>query len=313
MDCILMGTGGMMPMPFRLLTSLMVRTSGRNYMFDAGEGTQIGLKQAKPGLRAMRMIAITHLHADHCLGLPGILMLRAQMEQPEPLTIVGPPGISRFVQSVRDSIDFYVNYPIDFVEWTDTAGTIAWADEFVTLFWAPMKHSIFCLGYRLEEKSRPGKFNIRAAQELNIPEGPLWGRLQRGETIQLANGKRIKPEQVLGPTRPGRVVSFIVDTRPNKSVTELCGNADLTFIEGMFLNELQTEAEDKGHLTAHEAAFLTKSAQSKRVVLVHFSPRYQNSDLLLLQEEAQKVNENVQIGRSGIKYQVPLPEESADT
>lgn len=309
MDCILLGTGGMMPMPFRLLTSLIVRKGGRNYMFDAGEGTQIGLKIAKPGLRALRMIAITHLHADHCLGLPGILMLRAQMENPEPLTIVGPPGIANFVNSVRDSIDFYVNYPIEFIEWHDNADDIAYQDHEIVLYWAPVKHSIFCLGYRLEEPVRPGKFHTGAAQTLEIPKGPFWSQLQNGQTITLPDGRIISPEQVLGPPRSGRAISFVVDTRPTDSVVRLCRNVDLAFVEGMFKQELQAEAEEKGHLTAVEAARLTRESGSKRVVFVHLSPRYQTVDLPYILNEARLEYEHVEMGKESVKYVVSLPED----
>ncbi|MCI0514214.1 ribonuclease Z [candidate division KSB1 bacterium] len=307
MDCILLGTGGMMPMPYRWLTSLMVRLNGSIYQFDAGEGVQIMLKQAQWGIKALRMLAITHLHADHCLGLPGLLMFRAQNEAPPPLTLIGPPGLGHFVQTVRDSLDFYINYPLSFIEWSPTAGALAYQDENVKLFWAPLQHSIFCLGYRLEEHPRPGKFHAARASALNIPVGPLWGKLQHGEMIQLSSQETITPAQVLGPPRRGRHLSFIVDTRPTPAIGELCRATDITFIEGMFGDELQAEAIAKGHLTCREAAALTHTAGVDRTILVHFSPRYRTADLAQLLAEAESQHPAVEIGRALQPYAIPLP------
>ena len=121
MECILLGTGGMMPMPHRLLTSLAVRVGGRCYLFDGGEGVQIGAKRTHLGMRGLTVIAISHLHADHCLGLPGLLMLRAQLPNPAPLTILGPPGISRFINQNHELLGYYTNYPIRIIEWQDGA------------------------------------------------------------------------------------------------------------------------------------------------------------------------------------------------
>jgi len=295
-------------MAFRGVTSLVVRHAGCNYLFDAGEGTQVALKKAKPGLKALRLIAVTHLHADHCLGIPGLLMLRAQMDAPGPLTIVGPPGIANFIHAVRQTIEFYINFEIQFIEWAPGATDLAYQDEHIDLSWAPLEHSIVCLGYRFTEHQRPGKFQPENARALNIPEGPLWSTLQQNAPIQLADGTSITPEQVLGLPRRGRIVSFVVDTRPTETIQTLCVNSDIAFIEGMFLNKLAPEAREKGHLTASEAARLTKQANVRRTVLVHFSPRYRNTELEALLTEARLENEQVEVGQELGKYEVPLPD-----
>jgi len=305
LECFLLGTGGMAPMPYRLLVSLAVRLKGAVYLFDAGEGTQLGWKKSRLGVRGTRLIAVSHLHADHCLGLPGIMMLRSQMEQPEPLTILGPPGIERFVLENRAVLDFYINYPVHFIEWKESAGDLAFEDEHARIFWQPMRHTRFCLGYRFEERDRPGPFSPEKALRLKVPRGPLWGKLQRGESVALPGGRMVSPGQVLGPPRRGRHVAYVVDTRPNKGIYRLCKDVDVAFIEGMFLSEHAEQAGEKGHMTVPEASAIAARAGAARAVLVHVSPRYKDEDLESLEKEARKRFENARVGRDGEVYSIP--------
>ena len=299
----------MTPLPNRLLTALAVRLDGRTYLFDAGEGTQIGWKRAQLGLRGFTLLAVTHLHADHCLGIPGLLMLRAQMDDPEPLTVVGPPGIRTFLHETQKALGFYLNYPVHFIEWSDAAEYLAYQDGRVRLFWRPLKHTQFCLGYRLEERERPGKFNPGRAVQLGIPKGAFWGKLQAGEEITLENGKAIRPDQVLGPARRGRHLAYVVDTRPVKALYELCHKADITFIEGMFSPEDAEHAEAKSHLTVVEAARIARRAEVRRAVLVHISPRYGDEELGHLEEKALETFEGAVLGRELTLYSVPYAED----
>jgi ribonuclease Z len=308
MECVLLGTGGMMPMPDRLLASLAVRLGGYCYIFDAGEGVQLGLKRTRLGMGGLTVVAITHLHADHCLGLPGLLMLRAQMDQPGPLTILGPPGIAQFVQQNQEALRFHVNYPLRFVEWQKTATDVAYQDHLVRIRWQPLEHTCFCLGFRLEERDRPGKFHPLQAQALGVPEGPLWGRLQRGETVALTSGEAIRPDQVMGPPRRGRHLCYAVDTRPCTALDELCQEVDLAFIEGMFRLEDSRHADAKQHLTVAEAAGIAFRARVKRAVLVHISPRYTVEDLPDLESEARNHFAKTDIGRDFDRYPVPYAE-----
>lgn len=305
MDCILLGTGGMMPLPDRLLTSLAVRLEGRIYLFDAGEGAQLGWKRAQLGLRGFNLLAVTHLHADHCLGVPGLLMLRAQMDDPEPFTVIGPPGVKSFLLETRKALGFHLNYPLQFIEWSDNGESLAYQDDLVRLFWEPLKHTQFCLGYRLEERERPGKFNPGRAVHLGVPKGPLWGMLQAGQEIVLNGGQAIRPDQVLGPARSGRRLAYVVDTRPAKALYKLCRNADIAFIEGMFSPEDEEHAAAKGHLTVVEAAKLAGRAGVRQAVLVHISPRYSNEDLVRLEGKAQEVFAQATLGRDLALYAVP--------
>ncbi len=296
-----------MPMPYRFLTSVAVRHQGQLYLFDAGEGWQINLKKAKLGIKSLRLVAISHLHADHCLGLPGLLMLRAQVTDPGTLTILGPPGIARFVAQVRELLSFFINYQINFVEWDDAGSEVAYEDELVRIRWGPLEHSTLCLGYRFEEHPRPGKFKPEAAQTLGVPEGPLWGKLQHGDQVILESGITIMPDQVAGPARPGRHICYAVDTRPNRSLDKLCQGVDAAFLEGMFLPEDHEEAEEKMHMTVVEGAQVAANAGARFSVLVHISPRYVEEDLQKLTGAVQKF-EVVKIGRDLDRYSIPYRE-----
>lgn len=286
-----------MPMPTRLLTSLAIRLEGNIYLFDAGEGTQLGLKQAHLGVRGLTLLAVTHLHADHCLGIPGLLMLRAQLENPGPLTVLGPPGIEEFVRQNRKLLEFHLNFPLHFIEWSQNCPEPAYQDDRVRIFWHPLRHTRFCLGYRLEESARPGKFDPRQARKLHVPQGPLWSKLQRGEAVTSTDGRSILPEQVLGPPRRGRHIAYVVDTRPAKGIYRLCQNVDLAFLEGMFSPEHAEHAAAKGHLTVDDAARIAGRAGVHKAVLVHISPRYDEAALEQLQTAAQKRFQEVVIGR----------------
>jgi ribonuclease Z len=309
MECILLGSGGMMPMPYRLLTSLAVRLNGKIYMFDAGEGTQLGLKKTKIGIRGLNVLAVSHLHADHCLGIPGIMMLRSQMQEPEPLTIIGPHGITKFVQQTRENLEFFINFPINFVEWSSDLNEVAYEDDQVRIFWHPLEHSRFCLGYRLEELDRPGKFKPHLAASIGIPKGSLWGKLQQGKSITLEGGREISSEEVLGQPRRGRRVAYVVDTRPSKGLYRLCQDVDIAFMEGMFLPEHSEHAEAKGHLSVVDAARIAGRAGVNRAVLVHISPRYSNDELPLLAEAAKSRFEGAEMGEDFRVYRVPLPDD----
>ncbi len=308
MECVLLGSGGMMPLPNRALTSLAVRLQGYFYLFDAGEGCQINLKKTGLGIKPLRVIAVSHLHGDHCLGVPGLLMMRAQVDDPGSLTILGPPGIERFVSQLRELLGFFINYPIQFVEWHEASSELAYEDDLVRILWAPLKHSALCLGYRLEEHPRPGKFRPEAAKALGVPQCPLWGRLQQGESVTLADGTAISPGQVLGPARPGRHICYAVDTRPVQSLYRLCEDVSVAFLDGMFLPDHAAEAEAKGHMTVDDAARIALRARARRAVLVHISPRYTEEDVKILAEAAAKRFPLAEMAGDLNWYTVPYPD-----
>ncbi len=318
MECVLLGTGGMMPMPGRPLTSVAVRTGGSVYLLDCGEGTQVPYKAQHVGMRALRMVALTHLHADHCLGLPGVLMLRSQMEEASPLTIVGPVGIERFTRNVIRDLACRITFRLDFVELDPRDSSAepdkksplptAYIDDLVTLHWLPLRHSVFCVGYRLEEHQRPGKFSIDAAQKLDIRPGPLFGRLQAGETVTLPDGRTIEPAQVCGPPRSGRHMAFCTDTAPCPNLYRVLSKVDLAFLEGMFLPEHAAEAVQKKHLAVSDSARIAERSGARETILVHLSPRYDNRQARQVDEVAGAVAPNVRRGRNGERFEIKLPD-----
>jgi ribonuclease Z len=277
-------------------------------LFDAGEGIQLALKKGGLGIRALDAVVITHLHADHVLGLPGIMMFRAQNENPGPLTIIGPPGIGRFLRNTVKDLHYHINFRYDIIEWSEESGSDAWSWNGVTLKWDTLEHSTFCLGYRLEEPNRPGRFDLDRAIRLGVPEGPLFGRLQAGETVVTDKGREVRPEEVLGASRRGRVVTYATDTRPCEGLVRLMARADLAFVEGMFALEHQSDATEKGHMTASEAAVAATQAKPDRLVLVHISPRYGMEDEKTLEQEAKAHFERAEVARALGVYAIPLPD-----
>jgi ribonuclease Z len=304
----------MMPMPRRRLTSAAVRLGGWVYLFDCGEGTQVPYKELHLGLRPLRVVAVSHLHADHCLGLPGLLMLRAQMPDPEPLLILGPPGLRRFLRHVREDLAIFINFEIEVREWSPPArpeDDLAYEDELLRLRWRPLLHSTLCLGYRLEEQARPGRFDPAAAAALGVPFGPLRGRLQAGEAVTLPDGRVIEPGEVLGPARRGRRVAFVTDTAPCPSLAPLLAETDVAFLEGMFLPEHREEAASKKHMSVDQAAQAARAAGVDRLVLVHISPRYEGAQVKELAAEAAQHHGRSEVARDGQSFEVPLPPDPA--
>lgn len=296
-------------MPERLPTSVLVRRDGHMMMFDAGEGIQLALKRGALGIRALDAVAITHLHADHVLGLPGVLMFRAQSDPTEPLTVIGPPGIERFVQHTLEDLHYHLNFDIEFVEWREGAPATAWRWHDAALFWHELEHSTFCLGYRLEEPPRPGKFSTEKAHALGIPTGPSYGKLQSGQDIiHPTTGEIVRPRDVLGHPRRGRIVAYCTDTRPCDGLSTAIAGADLAFVEGMFGPEHETEASEKKHMTVLEATRAAKNAGASRVVLVHISPRYALSEEVRLEAQARTVLPSCSVGTALSCYEIPLPD-----
>jgi ribonuclease Z len=314
MECLLVGTGGMMPLPERHLNALWVRVGGAGYLVDCGEGTQVAMKQWRTGFRALTALAITHLHGDHVLGIPGVLMCRTHAEATEPLVVLGPVGVRRFIENTIADLRYRVGFPLRFVEIDVDAlsrakePALVHEDEHVRIFALPLAHGTPCLGYRLEEPPRPGKFNPAAARSAGVPEGPLWGRLQQGETVTTPDGREVRPAEVLGPARRGRSCALVTDTVPTKNVYRLAGDVDVAFLEGMFLERDFDQTDDKAHMTAAKAARIGRDAGARRTVLVHLSPRYTRDDLAALGAEARAENDTAEVGRDGARYEIPLPD-----
>jgi ribonuclease Z len=215
-------------------------------------------------------------------------MLSSQVDRDDPLYIIGPPKIAEYIEFNRRVLDMYINYEI-IVQEISSPGIVYKGDGFhVRCF--PLSHTKPCYGYTLEEDKRPGEFHPQKAQELNIPMGKLWGKLQKGETIQTQDGRNISPEDVMGPPRQGRKFSFVTDTLPVPEISTHIIGSDLFICEGMFGKELTEDAHAKKHMTAEEAAKIAASSTGvKKLALIHYSPRYTEYELKKILDEAQAV------------------------
>ena len=288
LEVFILGTGGMMPLPNRYLTSMLLRREGDLFLFDCGEGTQVSLRKLNLRWKKISVILISHTHADHVTGLPGILMLSSQVDRSEPLYIIGPPKIKDFVELTRSVLDMYINY--DIVVKEVSKGGIVFSGEGYRIRSFPLTHSKPCFGYTLEEDQRPGEFNPERAKELLVPKGPLWSKLQGGNDVALEDGTTVSPEMVLGPPRSGRKISFVTDTLFTQDIAAHVSGSDLLICEGMFHQDLEKSAREKKHLTALQAAAIAESAGGVgKLGLIHYSPRYTERDLKLLLNEARSL------------------------
>lgn len=303
MEAFILGCGGMMPLPYRHLTSVLLRREGNLFLFDCGEGTQVSLRRLNLKWKKIDAIFISHTHADHVTGLPGILMLTSQVDRTEPLYIYGPPKIKEYVETSRKVLDMYINYPIVVQEITAPCVVHSGKDFYIRAF--PLEHTKTCVGYTLEELDRPGEFNPQKAQELGVPVGPLWAQLQQGFEVKAADGTTVTPEQVLGPKRSGRKFSFVTDTLYKPSIAPEVKGSDLLICEGMFEDELIDQAREKKHMTASQAATIARDANVRRMCMIHYSPRYTDRELEKLLEEARAVWPKAELSRDRMNIEIP--------
>ncbi|MDR2500149.1 MAG: ribonuclease Z [Treponema sp.] len=285
LEAFILGSGGMMPLPNRFLTSVLLRREGELFLFDCGEGTQVSLRRLNLRWKKISVVFISHTHADHVTGLPGILMLSSQVDRDDPLYIIGPPRIAEYVESSRRVLDMFINYEI-VVREIDAPG-VAYQGAGFRVRAFPLRHTKPCMGYVLEEDPRPGEFHPEQADALGVPRGPLWSRLQAGEPVLTPEGVEVRPEQVLGRPRPGRKFSFVTDTLAFPEIAQEVALSDFLVCEGMFEEALEASAREKKHMTAVQAARIARIARAKRLALIHYSPRYTEADLKQLLKEAQ--------------------------
>lgn len=286
MKVYVLGCGGTLPLPQRHLTSVMIQRDGEEYLFDCGEATQISLKRLHLRWKKLSHIFISHTHADHVTGLPGILMLSSQVNREEPMHIYGPVNTKEFVQAMIKTLHIYLNYEIVIHEFDHNfPQTVLETDE-LRVYSYPAVHSRPCVGYVLEEKDKPGRFFPEKAKSLGLRPGPSYQKLQSGQSVTLPSGQVITPEDVMGPPRPGYKIAYLTDSTPAASVVQSVFGADLFICEGMFLEELRESALEKGHMTAFQAAQMAKEAKVGRLGLIHYSPRYMSQDIEGLLREA---------------------------
>jgi len=301
-----LGTGSGTPTLARNLASVAIQRLGDLFLFDCGEAAQIQYRRAGLGFAPLRAIFVTHLHGDHVTGLPGLLMSLQLADRAEALTVYGPPGLREYVACNRRALGTGFSYALEIAE-VPAAGELLRAPAY-GIRCALLDHRVPCLGFRIEEAERPGRFDLQAARALGIPEGPLYGRLQRGETIHLPDGREITPGAVLGPPRAGATVVYCTDTRPCGAAVELADGADLLIHEGTFGEDQGRDARHKGHSTAADAARIALAARARRLAVTHISPRYQ--DVRPMLEEARAAFPETVIARDLMRLEVyPAGEE----
>ena len=267
LDVCLLGTGGMMPLPYRWLTSMMARYNGKSILIDCGEGTQIAMKEKGWSPKPIDIICFTHYHADHISGLPGLLLTMGNAERTEPLLMIGPKGLSRVVSSLR-VIAPELPFEIQFKELTEPEESIQFDGFHIDAF--RVNHNVVCYGYSLVVE-RKGKFMVDKAKELNIPVN-CWNRLQHGDIVETPEGV-YTPDMVMGEKRKGIKVTYCTDTRPTPAICEHGRETDLLILEGMYGEpEKKAKAREYKHMTFYEAAEIGAKANPKAMWLTHYSP-----------------------------------------
>lgn len=267
LDVCLLGTGGMMPLPYRWLTALMIRFNGSQLLIDCGEGTQIAMKEKGWSFKPIDVICFTHYHGDHTSGLPGLLLTMGNADRTEPLTLIGPKGLERVVNSLR-VIAPELPFELKFIEITEPEQSFELNGYRLTAF--RVRHNVICYGYTIEI-DRAGKFDVQRAMEQEIPK-EYWKHLQRGENLEL-EGRKLTPDMVLGPPRKGIKLTYCTDTRPTDSIRQHAKGSDLFICEGMYgEKEKAAKAVEYKHMTFYEAAEIARDAEVKEMWLTHYSP-----------------------------------------
>ena len=300
-----LGTSAARPTVERNVSALALVREGETLLFECGEGTQRQMMRYGVSF-ALSEILFTHFHADHFLGVIGLIRTLGLQGREEPMRLYGPKGAKRVLsQAISLGVE---RVPFDVEVQEVSPGTV------ITTHHAPRAYEIHVfatehgggsVGYALKEHERRGRFDVEKARAAGIPEGPLWGKLSKGESIELADGRKLTAEGFVGPPRPGRLVVFTGDTRPCASVVDAAQGADLLIHEATFGEEEKDRAKETGHSTAKEAAQVALAAKARRLVLSHVSARYSISAEELV-KEAKPVFDNVTVAKDGMTIEVPF-------
>ena len=297
LDVCLLGSGGMMPLPYRFLTALMTRFNGSSLLIDCGEGTQVAIKEKGWSFKPIDVICFTHYHGDHISGLPGLLLTMGNADRTEPLTLIGPKGLERVVGSLR-VIAPELPFPIIYKEIEGPEQTFEMNGYRLKAF--RVNHNVLCYGYTLEI-DRAGKFDVGRAKAQDIPQR-YWSRLQGGETIE-TDGRVLTPDMVLGPPRKGIKLTYTTDTRPTDSIRRNAKGADLFICEGMYgEKEKAAKAAEYKHMTFYEAAELAREAQAVEMWLTHYSPSLTRPEQYM--DEVKKIFPAAEAGKDGMSAEL---------
>jgi ribonuclease Z len=298
-----LGTGAACPTVDRNVAGLAVQREGETILFDCGEGTQRQMMRYGVGF-SFTEVFFSHFHADHMLGITGLVRTMGLQDRTAPVTLYGPRGAQRVLGAALGIGIERNKFPVEIVELRP--GDRLRRDEYDVVVFAT-EHRADTIGYALAEHTRLGRFHPERARELGVPEGPLWGRLHKGETVTLDDGRTVGPEDLVGVPRRGRTLVYSGDTRPTLTVLEAARGADLLIHEATFGGDEAERAVETGHSTASEAARLALEAGVRRLVLTHISPRY-TRDAPELLAEARAVFPETIVARDGMVVEVPFAE-----
>lgn len=302
LDVCLLGCGGMMPLPYRWLTALMVRYNGSSLLIDCGEGTQVAIKEKGWSFKPIDVICFTHYHGDHISGLPGLLLTMGNANRTEPLTLIGPKGLEKVVSALR-IIAPELPFPILYKEITELEQEFVIGGYRLRAF--RVRHNVTCYGYSLM-LDRAGRFDVERAQNAQIPK-VLWKILQRGDSVE-HDGMLYTPDMVLGEPRKGLKLTYTTDTRPTDSILQNAKGSDLFICEGMYgEKEKEAKAIEYKHMTFYEAARLAKDAGVGELWLTHYSPSLNRAEVYM--DEVREIFPNAKAGRDGMSVELMFAEE----
>ena len=287
MRVIPLGTSSGKPTLKRNVSALAVVREAEWLLFDCGEGTQTQVSRAGLSPSRLSAVFITHLHGDHFNGLPGLLSTMGLDRRTRDLELAGPRGIGEYLTLLERLRVAFLTYPVALREFSSLPESmVVYETPEYSVSALALDHRLFALGYRLQERPRPGRFNVENARTLGVPEGPMWGRLQAGDDVRLDDGRLVRSSEIVGPPRSGKSVAYCLDTRPCAMSVELARDVDLLIHEATYTEEFAAEAQQYGHSTAAQAARTARDAGARRLLITHFSTRYPDPTPLLNEARA---------------------------
>jgi ribonuclease Z len=301
MQMVFLGTSSAAPTAERGLSSIAIMREGELLLFDAGEGMQRNFIKAGLGMNRKMKVFVSHMHADHCVGLLGLLQTMSLQGRERPMDIYGQARLKEFLLENMRIINFGLTF--DVAIHVIKEGVVVKEDDY-TVSCCEAKHSVPALAFRLDERDRPGEFDVKKVKKLGIPEGELYGKLQHGKDIRY-KGRLVKSADVVGPARPGRKIGISGDTRPTKKLEKFFAGCDVLVFESTYAHEKLAKALETSHSTATEAATLAKKARAKKLFLTHFSARYDETSALV--QEASAIHGEVEAAEDLKAVDIPYP------
>ncbi|MBO0469199.1 ribonuclease Z [Enterococcus sp. DIV0242_7C1] len=311
MELQFLGTGAGVPAKHRNVSSIALKLlDERNavWLFDCGEGTQLQILKSNIRPRKIEKIFITHLHGDHIFGLPGLLSSRSFQGGNERLELYGPVGIASFVRTALKVSQTRLSYELKIIEIDKEGGTI-FSDKQFSVSCLPLDHGIASFGFRIVEADHEGELQVEKLKALNIPSGPIYGKIKRGETVTLPDGQEINGKDFVGEQKKGRTVTILGDTRKTKNSVLLADHADILVHESTFNKEEEKMAKAYFHSTSHQAAQVALNANVEKLILTHISARYLTGDIIQLENEAKEIFQKTKIVKDMDIIDIPFKDE----